>query len=156
MSNSVHDHELTLTRDFDVPAEKLFRAWTDPALVPQWFAPKPWTIASCEIDLRPGGVFNSVMRSPEGEEFPNEGVFLEIVPNRKIVTTDGLGPGFKPAGKPFMVAEMTFEDLGGGRTRYTATARHWSAEDKKAHEEMGFHQGWGQVADQLAELAATL
>jgi uncharacterized protein YndB with AHSA1/START domain len=55
-----------------------------------------------------------------------------------------------------MVAIVTFEDLGGGKTRYRAVARHWSAEDKAAHEQMGFHEGWGIVADQLAALAATL
>lgn len=149
-------HELVLTRIIDAPREVLFRCWTDPALLPQWFAPRPWSIAACEIDLRPGGAFSIVMRSPEGEEFPNPGSLLEIVPNEKIVTTDALGPDWRPLGKPFMVAEMTFEDLGGGRTRYTATARHWSEEDKATHEQMGFHEGWGQCADQLAELAASL
>lgn len=153
---SAHAHELTLTRTFDAPRDVVFRCFTDPKLLMQWFAPKPWTITSTDMDVRPGGVFNFVMRSPEGEDYPNEGIFLEVVPNEKIVTTDGLAPGFKPAGKPFMVAEMTFEDLGGGKTRYTATARHWSAEDKTAHEQMGFNEGWGQTADQLGALAKTL
>ena len=153
---SAHAHELTLTRTFDVPREALFKCWTDPKLLAQWFAPKPWTITAVDIDPRAGGVFNFTMRSPEGEDYPNTGIYLEVVPNEKIVTTDGLAPGFKPAGKPFMVAETTFEDLGGGKTRYTATARHWTEEDKKAHEQMGFHDGWGQVADQMAALAATL
>ena len=83
-------------------------------------------------------------------------MFLEVVPGRKLVSTGAFTEGWVPqAGDMNFVRIDTFEPEAGG-TRYTATARHWSAEDKKAHEEMGFHQGWGQVADQLAELAATL
>ena len=57
-----------------------------------WFAPKPWTVSDCEMDLRPGGIFRFVLRSPEGEEFPNVGCYLEIVPNERLVWTDALLP----------------------------------------------------------------
>lgn len=149
-------HELVLERVFDAPPEKVFKAWTDPAILPRWFAPRPFTTPKVEIDLRPGGVFNVVMRSEDGTEYPNPGVVLEVVPGRKLVTTDAFGPGWVPAGQPFMVAEVTFEPLEGGKTRYTARARHWTAEAKAQHEQMGFHEGWGQCADQLAEVLATL
>lgn len=78
------------------------------------------------------------------------------MPNKKIVTTDAITPDtFEPAG-PFMVAEITFEDLGNGKTKYRAVARHWTEETKMQHEQMGFHEGWGQTARQLEALAQTL
>jgi uncharacterized protein YndB with AHSA1/START domain len=150
------NRELVLTRIIDVPREKLFRCWTEPELMKQWFVPKPWTLTRVEVDLRPGGSSLVVMRSPEGQEFPNPGVYLEVVKNERIVFTDAFTSAWVPSQKPFMVATVTFEDLGGGKTRYTAVARHWTAEDREAHEKMGFHEGWGQCADQLAELAAKL
>lgn len=96
-----------------------------------------------------------VMASPEGQEFPNSGVYLDIVPNKKIVTTDAVTPDFQPSG-PFMIAEVTFEDLGNGKTKYRAVARHWSAETKEQHEQMGFTEGWTQTAHQMEALAKTL
>jgi uncharacterized protein YndB with AHSA1/START domain len=153
--NASAEHELVLTRLMDVSKEKLYRCWTEPALLKQWFAPKPWTVSAAEVDVRAGGTTLVVMRSPEGQEFPNPGLYLEVVPNRKIVTTDALRAGYIPTGEPFMVAEVTFEDEG-GKTRYTAKARHWTADAKARHEAMGFHQGWGQCADQLEALAKTL
>ena len=149
-------HELVLDLTLDAPVEKLFHCYSDPKLLQQWFAPKPWTIRSTDIDFRPGGRMAFVMASPEGQEYPNSGIYLEIVPNKKIVTTDAITPDtFEPAG-PFMVAEITFEDLGNGKTKYRAVARHWTEETKKQHEQMGFHEGWGQTARQLEALAKTL
>lgn len=149
------DHELVLTRLIDVPREKLFRAWTDPELMKQWFAPRPYTVPHVETDVRSGGSSLIVMRSPDGKDMPLYGVYLEVVQNEKIVFTDAYTSAWVPSGKPFMTAIVTFEDEG-GKTRYTARVRHWSAEDKATHEKMGFHEGWGLCADQLAALAATL
>jgi len=146
------DRELVLTRLIDAPREKLFRAWTEPELLKQWFAPAPWTVTRAEIDLRPGGASLIVMRSPEGQEFPNPGVILEVVRNERIVITDAYAKAWEPSEKPFMTAIITFDDEG-GNTRYTARARHWTVADREAHEKMGFHEGWGQCADQLAALA---
>jgi len=149
------EHELVLERILDAPPETVYRAWTEPELLRRWFVPRPWTIASIDQDLRPGGSSSVTMRDPEGNEFPNPGVYLEVVPNRRLVFTDAFVGDWVPAG-PFMVAIVEFEPLDGGRTRYTATARHWTAEAKAQHEAMGFHQGWGQCADQLADLLKTL
>jgi uncharacterized protein YndB with AHSA1/START domain len=149
------DRELVLTRLIDAPREKLFRAWTDPALLKQWFAPVPWTTASAELDVRPGGASLIVMRDPEGKEFPSRGVFLEVVKNERLVFTDAYVRAWEPSEKPFMTGILTFEDLG-GRSRYTARVRHWTVADREAHEKMGFHQGWGQCTDQLAALVAKL
>ncbi|MDA7414852.1 SRPBCC family protein [Xenophilus arseniciresistens] len=150
--------ELSLTRLYDAPPEKLFRAWTDPELLKQWFVPKPWSIARVEHDLRPGGRALVVMQDPDGNEYPNDGVFLEIVPNRLLVSTNAFTPGWQPADpQPIkMVAIVSFEPEGEGKTRYTARARHWSAADRETHEKMGFHEGWGICADQLGELVARL
>jgi uncharacterized protein YndB with AHSA1/START domain len=149
------DRELVLTRLIDAPREKLYRAWTEPELVKQWFAPLPWTTPHAELDVRPGGASLIVMRSPEGKDFPNPGIFLEVVPNEKIVLTDAYVKAWEPSEKPFMTAIVTFEDEG-GKTRYTARVLHWSVADREEHEKMGFHQGWGQCADQLAALAAKI
>ncbi len=149
------NHDLVLTRIFDAPPEKVYRCWTDPALMKQWFVPKPWSLSKVETDVRPGGSSLIVMRDPEGKEFPNHGVYLEVVPNRKLVFTDAYTKAWKPSAKPFMTATVTFEP-DGNRTRYTATASHWTAEDRETHEKMGFHEGWGKCADQLAELLKTL
>ena len=150
------NHEMSLIRLMDAPADKLFRCWTTPELIKQWFAPKPYTTSIAEVELRAGGRNNIVMKSPEGQEIPCPGTYLEIVPNRKIVFTDAFTGDWNPReGAPFMVAIVTFEPEG-NKTRYTATVRHWTEADRARHEQMGFHQGWGQCADQLEALAKTI
>ncbi|MFL5281511.1 MAG: SRPBCC domain-containing protein, partial [Rhodopila sp.] len=96
-----------------------------------------------------------IMRDPEGHEFPNRGVYLEVVPNERLVFTDAYTKAWEPSGKPFMTVILTFEDEG-GRTRYTARVRHWTVADRETHEKMGFHEGWGRCTDQLAAVAARL
>ena len=149
------EHELVLTRLIDVPRDKLYRCWTEPELLKQWFAPKPLTTPVAETDVRSGGSSLIVMKMPDGSEMPNRGVYLEVVPNEKLVFTDAFTEAWTPSAKPFMTGILTFEDEG-GKTRYTARVRHWTKEDKEMHENMGFHQGWGICTDQLAALAATL
>ena len=150
MSSTAHNPELDLVleRVVPVPPKLMWTAWTRPEHVKEWFAPKPWSVTEVQIDLRPGGQVRSVMRSPEGQLFPNEGCFLEIVPEKKLVFTDALQPGFRPAENPFFTAVVTFEPHGDG-TRYIARALHQSVENRKKHEDMGFSVGWGQVLDQL-------
>jgi len=150
------DRELVLTRIIDAPRAKLFRAWTEPELMKQWFTPRPWTTPVVEVDVRPGGANLIVMRSPDGKDMPNRGVYLEVVKDERLVFTDAYTEAWVPSAKPFMTVIITFEDIGGGKTRYTARVRHWTVADREAHEKMGFHQGWGQCADQLAALVATL
>lgn len=147
--------DLVLDRLIDAAPEKVYACWTRPELIRQWFAPRPWSIASVDSDLRPGGASTITMRSPEGEEFPNPGVYLEVVPNEKLVFTDAYGADWTPAAEPFFTAIVLFQNEG-GKTRYIAIARHWSEDKRKMHEDMGFHTGWGQCADQLEELAKTL
>lgn len=142
--------DLVLEREVDVPVEKVWKAWTTPEHVKHWFVPRPWSVTHCEIDLRPGGVFSTTMRSPEGEEFPNAGCYLDIVPNERLIWTDTLLPGFRPAPKPFFTAALLLAPTPTG-TRYTALAIHGDETTRKQHEDMGFHHGWGTVLDQLVD-----
>jgi len=155
-SRSEPNFALTLERVMDAPVEKVWRCWTEAPLLEQWFCPKPWYVTDARMDLRPGGESYSVMNGPDGERFENLGVYLEVIPMKKIVTTDAFLPGWVPSGRAFMVAETLFEDAAGGKTKYTARALHWSEEAMKEHEAMGFHDGWGMAADQLEALAKTL
>jgi uncharacterized protein YndB with AHSA1/START domain len=150
------DRDLVITRDIPAPPDKLYRCWTEPELLKRWFAPRPWTVPHAEIDLRVGGASLVVMRGPDGQEFPNPGVYLELVPDRRIVATDAYVRAWEPSAKPFMTLILTFDDLGGGTTRYTARARHWTEADREAQERRGFAEGWGVCTSQLAELAVTL
>lgn len=156
---SATDRDLHLSRCIDAPREKVYRAWTEPELLRQWFTPRPWIVTQVETDVRPGGASLVVMCSPEGLEFPSRGVYLEVVPNRRLVFTDAYTYAWEPAAKPFMTVILTFDEEiegEGERTRYTALVRHWTTADREAHEKMGFHEGWAKATDQLAELAASL
>lgn len=147
--------KLVLERLLDAPVAKVWRCWTEAPLLKQWFCPKPWSVAHAELDVRPGGQSRIVMLSPEGNEFPSHGLYLEVLPERKLVFTDAFTTAWEPSEKAFMVAEVSFAPEG-EKTRYLATARHWSEPDRATHEQMGFHSGWGAAADQLEALARSL
>ncbi len=150
------DLELVITRDIAASPNQLYRCWTEPELIKQWFAPKPWSVTRAETDVRAGGASLVVMRGPDGTEFPNPGVYLELVPNQRIVSTDAYTRAWEPSAKAFMTLVLTFDDLGDGITRYTARARHWNVADREAHEKMGFTVGWGLCTDQLEKLVSEL
>ena len=150
------NRELVLSRLIDAPREKLWRCWTEPKLIVQWFTPPPFKTVHAETDVRPGGSSYVVMKGPEGQEMPNRGVYLEVVKNERLVFTDAYTKAWEPSGKPFFTCVLTFEDAGAGKTKYTARALHWTKEDCEAHEKMGFHQGWGIATDQMTALAKTL
>jgi len=128
--------DLVLERVIHVPREAVWTAWTTPQQLVKWFTPLPWQTIDCEIDLRPGGVFRTVMRGPEGQQFSNEGCYLEIVENSKLVWTGALGPGYRPRpstatpGHSFlMTAVISLESLGNA-TRYTALVIHGDEESR--------------------------
>jgi uncharacterized protein YndB with AHSA1/START domain len=152
--------DLVLERVVDVPPELVFKAWTTPKHLMPWFCPKPYRTVECEIDLKPGGKFFAQMVDPSGNKLPaHPGCYLEIVPNRKLVWTSALGPGYRPldpACAPwFFTAVLTFEPHGQGGCKYTATAIHTAKEHAEAHEEMGFSRGWGKALEQLVEYVKT-
>ena len=157
--NADPELDLVLEREVDVPPERVWEAWTTPEHITKWFTPKPWETPECEIDLRPGGAFRTVMRSPEGEENRNEGCYLEVVPNQRLTWTSALLPGFRPNADPgefTFTAVIEMEPNGSGGTSYRATAIHPDAATAKRHDEMGFHEGWGEATDQMVELMKTL
>lgn len=147
--------DLVLSRLLKAPRALVWRAWTEPELMKQWFAPKPFALSEVEIEVRSGGMFRGVMRGPEGEAFPLSGVYLEVVEGERLVTTDALDPGWRPSKAPFMTTIVTLADEAGG-TRYIARVLHRSEEDVKRHVEMGFFDGWGTCADQLEQVAQSL
>ena len=149
------DRELVLTRLIDVPREKLWRCWTEPKLIVQWFTPPPWQTVHAETDVRPGGASYILMKGPDDQEMPNRGVYLEVVRNERLVFTDAYTRAWEPSAKPFFTGVLTFDNEE-GKTRYTARVLHWTREDCESHEKMGFHQGWGIATDQMAALARTL
>jgi uncharacterized protein YndB with AHSA1/START domain len=149
------DLDLVLVRELAAPCAVIWRCWTEPEHLMQWFVPKPHKVTACHLDVRVGGACNTTF-DVEGAVMENKGVYLEVVPGEKLVFTDTYTEGWKPAAEPFMTAIVTFEDLGGGRTRYTAVARHRNAETARQHRDMGFHDGWGTVATQLEAYAQGL
>ncbi|WP_421936189.1 SRPBCC family protein [Phenylobacterium sp.] len=152
-----HERELVLARLVDATPQQLFRLWTMPERFPDWFCPKPWRAEVTAMDLTPGGASENVMYGPDGEVFPNKGVYLEVVPDRKIVFTDAFTAGWVPAEDGgMMTATVTFEAQPDGKTLYTARVAHPTVAKRKQHEEMGFHDGWGAVAEQMEAVAKTL
>ncbi len=147
--------DLLLERRMAASPETLWRCWTDPSLLEQWFCPKPWYVTDAVIEPRPGGRFDFTMRGPEGEEVPYRTCFLEAEPQRRLVTTDALSAGYRPNAAPFITSIVTFAPEAGG-TLYKAIAKHADPEARTRHEEMGFHEGWGTAATQLEALAKTL
>lgn len=147
---------LVLERVVDVAPELVWKAWTKPEYLKQWFTPAPWKTVDCEIDLRPGGRFYTVMQSPEGQQFPNTGCYLEVVPGRKLVWTGALLADYRPADLgpevPFVFTAILELEPHGTGTKYTAIALHSNPEGKSKHEAMGFHTGWGAALDQLVAM----
>lgn len=150
--------DLLFERIVDLPPELIWSAWTTQKHIMHWFTPAPWETVDCEIDLRPGGIFRTVMRSPEGEDFPNVGCYLEIVPNKKLVWTNAFEPGYRPVSRQsanpcesfIFTAVISLEPHGKG-TKYSALVIHRDEEGCNKHREMGFHDGWGKALDQLVE-----
>ena len=147
--------DLVLERTVDVSPELVWMAWTQPEHLKKWFTPAPWTTVDCEIDLRPGGVFRTVMRSPEGKDFPNLGCYLEIIPHRKLVWTDALQADFRPSPqdphRSFRFTAAVLLEPHGNGTKYTAIAMHQDEASRAKHDAMGFQAGWGKALEQLVE-----
>ncbi|HNK57481.1 MAG TPA: SRPBCC family protein [Leptospiraceae bacterium] len=148
---SLDERELVLERIVLAPAEVIWKCWTNSEHLKPWFCPKPWLVTDCRIDLRAGGEFYTLMKSPDGEEHPNHGICLEIIPNQKFVFTDAYTAGWIPSKNPFFTGIIELESLSNGKTKYTARARHWTLENCKQHSEMGFYSGWGIALDQLLD-----
>lgn len=158
------ENDLVLERTLDAPIDLVWLAYTDPEHLKQWFAPKPYEITECELDLRPGGVFRIRMVGPDGFDTGHgtPGCVLEVVEGKKLTWTSALGPDYRPnemgeGCESFpMTAVVTLADAGNGKTAYKAVALHKDAKDRDQHKQMGFQDGWGTTARQLEEHAKTL
>lgn len=148
---------LTITRVFDAPRELVFRAWTDPEQLAQWWGPHGFTNPVCETDPRPGGAWRIDMRGPDGTIYPNKGRYLEVVEPERLVYTDIVDDGADAWGDtppPSTVQTVTFEDED-GKTRVTTVIRVGSIEARDAMIEMGAIAGWTESLERLEALLAT-
>lgn len=156
--------DLVLERTLDAPLDLVWKAYTHPEHLKRWFAPRPYEISECELELKPGGIFRIRMVGPDGFDtgHGNPGCVLEVVEREKLTWTSALGPGYRPAEmgdgcESFpMTAVITFADASNGKTAYKAVALHKDMADRDMHEKMGFQDGWGTTANQLEELARSL
>lgn len=148
--------DLIIMRVLRAPRAALWRAWSEPDLLVQWWCPRPWTTEVHAFDLRAGGAFHTVMKGPDGGVSDNRGSFLDVVPQSRIVFSSMLEADWRPA-KPWLgfTAIVTMEDEGAG-CRYTAKVMHQDEAGRDQHEKMGFFDGWNTVITQLEEFAAAL
>jgi uncharacterized protein YndB with AHSA1/START domain len=145
--------DLTLSRVIKAPRSLIWSAWTDRARFEQWWVPAPAKCRVVEMDLRPGGSFVTHISEHGGAFMPHvSGCFLAVDDQERIVFTDSLVGGWRPAEQPFMTAVITLQDHPTG-TEYIAHVMHKDNADRSRHEEMGFYDGWGTVTEQLARLA---
>lgn len=147
--------DLVIERETALPAAPLWACRTRPALPERRFCPLPWRATDGEIDLRPGGRFNSVIRGPDSEAMPGRGCCLEVAPERRLAWTGALTEGFRPGSAPFFTGVITFDPVAGG-TRYRAVALHATARARERHAAKGFAGGGNRATDRLVALARTL
>ena len=162
--NTVNETEpMVITRVFDAPRELVWKAWTDPKYVMQWWGPKGFTSPVCKMDLCVGGKFLFCMKSPDGQEFWNGGEYHEIVLHEKIVYSmyfsDPQGNKVDPShyGIEHEAIDgaqdvITFEDLGNSQTRLTLIGNELMENAKNT----GELEGWNQIFDKFAAVVAGL
>ncbi|AYV56638.1 hypothetical protein CH370_16900 [Leptospira kmetyi] len=155
VSVETRERELILSRIFDAPKNLVYRVWTDPKHIVFWWGPKDFTNPICEVDLKVGGKYRLVMRSPEGIDYPLQGVYLEIVENEKIVSTDVMDDHpvewmnelkEKLDGSPDspnFTATVTFEEYR-GKTKVTIRSTFASNKVRDAFQAMGMIEGWSE------------
>ena len=147
--------DLVFERTTLLSIEKIWKGWTHPETLMKWFCPKPWKVTDCRIVLRPGGEFFTLMEGPGGEKMPNNGCYLEVIENKKLIFTNIMTQEYRPMpssslGFPF-VATILLSKTDKG-TLYQALVKHSDEEGRKQHEQMGFQEGWGKAFAQLEEL----
>jgi uncharacterized protein YndB with AHSA1/START domain len=143
--------DLVLERFIDAPRHLVWEALTKPEHLKEWYMPKAWgVVASCELDVRPGGIFSIGIASAEGQEFPNLGCFLEVIPMERLSWTSMLFPGYRPAvfDDIPITAIVTMETVGTG-TRYVFTALHRDEADLEKNKASGWQEGTEIALDQF-------
>lgn len=150
--------DFAIERTIDAPARLVWDALTKPEHLAEWYMPKEWgRVARAEMDVRPGGVFSIDIAVKDGPEVPNLGCFLEVVPQKRLVWTSMLFPGYRPAvfDDIPITAVVTLESQGSG-TRYVFTALHRSEADLENNRTSGFYDGTVIATDQLVRHVGTL
>lgn len=142
------DRELVLTRVFNAPRTLVYKAWTEPKHVAQWWGPKGFTNPLVELDVRPGGIWRIHMQGPDGTIYPSKGVYQEIVPPEKLVMTDGFDQDPKPAQD--MIWTVTFDEVE-NKTQVTIRVRCATIADREKIKEMGWREGTTQMLERLAD-----
>ena len=146
------DREVVLTRVFDAPRRLVFEAFTRPEHLRRWFGPRGFTLPVCEIDLRVGGGWRYVLRGPDGGEMGMKGVYREIVPSERLVSTEAYdipGMGWTPES----IVTTTLDERD-GRTTLTSRVLYQSIEHRDGHVNSGMEAGASETFDRLAELLA--
>lgn len=147
--------DLTISRVIAAPRSAVWEAWTDPAKFEQWWVPAPARCRVVDMDLVPGGSFLTQISENDGPfEAHITGCFLAVDELERIVFTNSLVAGWRPAEHPFMTAVITLADHPGG-TEYLARVMHGTVADRDSHEQLGFYDGWGTVIGQLADFVET-
>lgn len=146
------DLDLGISRLIKAPRAAVWKAWTDPELFQQWWLPAPLRCEIKEMDVRPGGGLTTLMSEDGGPFVPHvAGCYLAIDPLERIVFTNTMTSGWRPAVGGFMTTIITLKDHAEG-TDYRALVMHKDPADRATHEKMGFYDGWGTVTDQLSRL----
>jgi uncharacterized protein YndB with AHSA1/START domain len=148
------EQELVLTRVFDAPRELVFKAWTDPKRVAQWWRPRGFTNPVCELDVRPGGAIRIHMRGPDGTVYPMTGVYQEVVEPERIVFTSA---ALDAEGNALfeLLTTVTFAEQG-GKTKQILRARVIKRTAQAAQYLKGMEAGWTQSLEHLAESLAMM
>ena len=152
--------EIVINREFTAPRQLVWDVWTQPKHIEKWFGPKGFDTRVEKFDFKVGGRATYVMVRPDGKEYPGTGVYKEIVPIEKIVTTDEFGEGFEESHPDMdlpqgMVTTALFDDLS-DKTKLTLIISHPTVEDRKKHEAMGVVDGWNSSLDKANEYITTL
>lgn len=144
--------DLTLTRIIRAPRARVWNAWAEPQKFERWWVPAPAKAKVDRMELRPGGALETLI-SEDGKPFAPHvrGCFLAVDPFERIVFTDALLGGWRPAEQSLITAIITFADHPDG-TEYVSHVKHRSQADRAMHEKMGFYDGWGTVAAQMAAI----
>ncbi len=146
------ERELVLTRVFDAPRELVFKAWTDPKQVAQWWGPRGFTNPVCDLDVRPGGAIRIHMRGPDGTVYPMTGVYNEVVePERLVFTSAALDADGNPMFE--VLTTVTFAEQS-GKTKQILRARVIKSTAEAAPYIKGMEAGWTQSLERLAESLA--
>lgn len=147
---------LELRRPIAAPRSIVWRCWSEPELLKQWYCPKPWHVSDAEIDLKAGGRMNVTMAGPDGEKMDVKGCLLEVVPGEALTFTDAYTEGFIPQPESFMTGFVRLHDADDGGTHMTWGARHATEDAVQQHLAMGFETGWTAASQQLEDLAQNL